>query len=131
MQLFHRADGLRQLHERQDPLLHARATGARDGDQRHAAHRRGVAGPGELLPHDAAHRAAHEREIHHGELALLSVERCLADHHRVREAGRHLRLGEPLGVRPEIEERERILGMEVGGLLRERARVGERVDPGP
>ena len=45
------------------------------------------------------------------------------------EPGLHLGLGEPLGVRAQVEEVERILGVEVGRLLDERARVGERVDP--
>ena len=54
------------------------------------------------------------------------VDRCLADHHRVGEPGRHLGLGEALGVGPQVEEAERILRVQVGRLLDERARVGER-----
>ena len=37
VQLLDRDDGLRQLHQREDPLLHAGAAGGGDGDQRHAA----------------------------------------------------------------------------------------------
>ena len=48
-----------------------------------------------------------------------AVDRRLADHHRVGEAGLHLGLGEPLGVGAEVEEAERILRVEVGGLLDE------------
>ena len=40
-----------------------------------------------------------------------------------------LGLGEPLGVRPQVEEVERVGRAQVGVLLRERARVGELLDP--
>ena len=64
-------------------------------------------------------------------LAAAPVERRLSDHHRVREPRRELRLGEALGVRAEIEERERVLRVQVGRLLGERALVRERRDPRP
>ena len=63
-----------------------------------------VARPRELLADDAAHRAAHEREVHDRELALPALDRGLADHDRVGEPRRHLGLGEPLGVGAEVEE---------------------------
>ena len=37
VQVLDRADGLRQLHQREDPLLHARAARGGDRDERHAA----------------------------------------------------------------------------------------------
>ena len=52
-----------------------------------------------------------------------------ADHHRVAEPGRDLRLGEPLGVGPQVEEVERVVRAQLGGLLDERALVGELRDP--
>ena len=69
VQVLDRGDRLRHLHQREDPLLHARAAGRRDRDERDAALDRAVARARELLADDAAHRAAHEREVHHRELA--------------------------------------------------------------
>ena len=43
--------------------------------------------------------------------------------------GVELRLGEPLRVRPQVEEVERVVGADVGRLLDERARVGVPRDP--
>ena len=58
------AHRLGHLHERQHVLLHARAAGGRDRDQRDAPLGRDVARAREDLADDAAHRAAHEREVH-------------------------------------------------------------------
>ena len=58
-----------------------------------------LAGARELLADDAAHRAAHEGEVHHRELARHVLDRGLADHHRLAEPGLELRLGEPLRCR--------------------------------
>ena len=58
------ADGLGHLHEREHVLLHARAARGRDRDERDAALGRDVARAREDLADDAAHRAAHEREVH-------------------------------------------------------------------
>ena len=87
-----------------------------------------VAGARELLADGAAHRAAHEAEVHDRELDRMAVDRRLADHDRLAEAGVQLGLREPLGVRPQVEEVERVVGADIGGLLDERARVGVPVD---
>ena len=58
------AHGLGHLHEREHVLLHARAARGRDRDERDAALGRDVARAREHLADDAAHRAAHEREVH-------------------------------------------------------------------
>ena len=55
----------------------------------------------------------------------LPVDRRVADHHRVGEAGLQLGLGEPLAVGPQVEEPERVVGAQLRGLLDERAGVGE------
>ena len=60
--------------------------------------------------------------------ASLSIA-ALADHHRVPETGRDLGFGEPLGVRAQVEEGERIFGPQVDGLLLEGPRVDELRDP--
>ena len=61
------ADDLRHLHERQHAFLHARAARRRDDDERILALERPLAEARDLLADDRAHRAAHEREVHHAE----------------------------------------------------------------
>ena len=88
-----------------------------------------VARARELLADGAAHRAAHEREVHHGELERMPVDRGLPDDHRFAQPGVELRFGETLRVRPQVEELERVVGADVGRLLDERALVGVPRDP--
>ena len=90
--------------------------------------RRALAGPHELLSDDAPHRAAHEREVHDRELALLGLDRRGTADDRVAEPRLHLRLGQALRVRPEVEEPEGIGRAEVLVLLGERARIDELLD---
>ena len=112
----------------EDPLLHARAARRRDRDERHAA----LAAPSQArenfspttLPIEPPMNAKSMTASSHG----MPVDRRLADHHRLAEAGLQLRLREPLGVRPQVEEVERILRAELGRLLDERPRVGELRD---
>jgi hypothetical protein len=78
-------------------LLHAGAAEA--VTVRAAAALAALACARELLADHAAHRAAHEGEIHDRELAVMTADRA-ADHHRVAQAGRELGLGEALGVGP-------------------------------
>src|SRR5207244_13646740 len=78
----------------------------------------------ELLPDDAAHRAAHEAELHHRELARVLLDRRAADHHRLAQARRELGLGKPLRVRAEIEELERVVRAQGGGVLGASVLVG-------
>ena len=120
-----RADCLRHLHEREHVLLHARAAGGRDRDQRDAALGRHVAGAREQLAHDAAHRAAHEGEVHRAEHARHALDRRGADDHRVAQPGGHLGLAQALGVRAQIGERERIGRAHVEGELAEAPGIGE------
>src|SRR5436190_2747516 len=122
------ADGLRQLHQRQDPLLHPRHARRRDRHERNAALGRAVAGARELLADDAPHRAAHEGEIHDGELAGRPLDRGVADHHRLAEPGLHLGFRKALGVRAQVEELQRVFGAQLGRLLDERPLVHERCD---
>src|SRR5207302_1013168 len=86
-------------------------------------------GAAEVLADCASHRAAHEAEVHHRQLAGQPVERRPADDDRLSEPGRELGLREALAVRPEVEEVERIGGADVRRLLDEAGRVGELRDP--
>ena len=107
-------DRLRQLHEREDPLLHAGAARRCDGHERDAVLGGRVAGARELLADGAAHRAAHEGEVHDGELARVAADRAAADRPSRRRArsssrppraarrtgaGRRRRAGRPSGRR--------------------------------
>ena len=127
-QVLHGADGLRQLHQRENPLLHAGAAGSCDRDEGDVALARALAGAHELLADDAPHRAAHEAELHHRELARLVLDRRPADQHRLTEARRELGFREPLGVGPQVEELERVVRAQLRCLLRERVLVDQLPD---
>ena len=129
MQPVDRADGLRKLHEREDALLHARSARGRDADERDLPSGRTVAGAGELLADGAAHRAAHECEVHDSKLAGPALDSGGPGDDRVAEAGRHLRLGQAVRVGAEIEEVQRIGRAKARVLLDECATVGELGDP--
>ena len=122
------ADRLGHLHQREHVLLHARATGGRDGDERHVEADGQIAGAGELLADDGAHRAAHEGEVHHREHDRPPMVRG-ADDHRVVEPGRGLGLAQAVDVRAQIDERQRVGGAQVLGRLVEAVRVGQLLDP--
>ena len=72
VELLDRDDGFRELHEREEPLHHARASRG-ETDTSVVPARGPLAGSRELLP-DAALRAAHEREVHDRE-AERSLDR--------------------------------------------------------
>ncbi len=74
---------LRHLHERQHALLHARAAGRRDDDERVFAFQRPLGEARDLLADDGSHRAAHEREVHHAGIHREVVERPCARQQRV------------------------------------------------
>ena len=128
VELVDRRDGLRQLHQREDPLLHPRSARARDQQERRPLQDRLVARAHELLPDGAPHRSTHEREVHHRQLERMAVERRSAHHHRVGQTGVQLRLRESLPVGAQVEERERVGRSHLRRLLDERAGVGEPRD---
>ena len=58
-----------------------------------------------------------------------SFDRRAADDHRVAEPGLDLRLGQPLRVRPQVEEAEDVRGAQLLVLLDERPGIDELLDP--
>jgi hypothetical protein len=100
--------GLRHLHQRKRPFLHARAARRGDADERqllldrhaHAAH--------EALADHRAHRAAHEIELERGAHHAQRLDRALHHHQRVALRGLFLRLGQPLGIAARVLELERV-----------------------
>ena len=79
-------------------------------------------------PTDAAHRAAEEAEVHHREHRRPPADHRRADDAGVAEPGRQLGIGQPLGVRLQVDEGQRIGGAQVGADLDEGARVGQLLD---
>ena len=94
-----------------------------------AVGRRGLAGTGELLAHDASHRSAHEGEVHHGQPARHRLDPRSAGDQRVAETRRQLRLGQALRIRLQVEEPKRIGGAEVLVGFLDEAGVGKLRDP--
>ncbi len=82
-QHLHRDRGARQLHERQDALLHARAAGGSEHDERRAALGGGLKTLDHGLARRHAERAAHEIEILHRRRHRQAVDRAVGDLHGV------------------------------------------------
>ena len=107
-QHLHRHRGARQLHQREDALLHARAAGGREHDERRAAIDRGLEPGDDRLARRHAERAAHEVEILHADRHRHAFELAEADLDRVGEAGLGARVLETVGVAALVAELERI-----------------------
>ena len=78
---------LGQLHQREGPLLHARAARRADDDGRDALGQGGLEAAGQLLADHAAHAAAHEAEVEDADRDALALDVADAPHRR-RRAGR-------------------------------------------
>src|ERR1700731_107495 len=107
-QVLHRDGRARQLHEREDALLHARAAGSHE----HDAGRALFDGVFERLDHSLAgrhaQRTAKEVETLHGGYDRQPLEFAEPDLDGVVEPGLGARVLEALGVAPLIAELERI-----------------------
>ena len=107
-QHLHRHRGARQLHQRQDAFLHARAAGRREHDERRALLDRGLEPLDDGLARRHAERAAHEIEILHRDHHRQAVELAVAELDRVGGAGLGARVLEAVGVAALVAELERI-----------------------
>ena len=107
-QALHGGAGLDQLHEGQRALLHARPARGADGHQRHALVEGSLRGPRDLLPDDRPHRPAHEGEVHDADGDALAADPPEAPDGGVADAGLALLFADPLRVRLQIDEAERI-----------------------
>src|SRR5258708_7570934 len=123
-----RPEDLRHLHERERALLHPRAAGGAHDEQRYAVRDRALGGAGELLPHHAAHRAAHEVEVHDRELDRALVDLRGAADRRVLLAALRLRLANALRVPLLVGEREGVSGRQLGVVLGEAALIDQQLD---
>ena len=65
---------LGHLHQREEALLHARATGRGDGDERYSACSAALHGTGDALAHHLTHAASDVVEIHDGNADGSSFE---------------------------------------------------------
>ncbi len=123
--------GARHLHQRQDPLLHPRAAGGGEQDQRpaqrHRPFARGDDGVADIHPH----RARHEREVLACGDDRRAPDLALGHQHRLALAGRALGGAEPLRIGPLVAEVQRVRDrcrhrdFDVG------ARVEQRREPCP
>ena len=109
-QLLHCDGGARQLHQREDALLHARAARRREHDERRAAIDRGLEPGDHRLARRHAERAAHEIEILHADHDRLAFELAEAELDRVSEIGLGARILETVDVAALVAELERIGG---------------------
>ena len=120
---------LAHLHQAQHAFLHARATAGDDGDERYAPIGRELQREGHLLADDAAHAAAHEREVEDRQDAVASVDARGAGHDRLVQAGLAARQLESIAIRDAIGKDQRIDRDEARVTCLERLGIGEQVDP--
>jgi len=127
-QALERRDGLRELHERERALLHPGAPGGGDHDEGDPLGQRILGGPGDLLAHDGAHRAAHESEVHDANGDGSSLDQADPAGRSVPQPGRELGCRDSLGVGLLVHETERIDGLQAGVALLERSLVEEELE---
>ena len=108
LDLLDRDHRARQLHERQDALLHARAARGGDGDERGLLEHRELGGGEQRLAHGHAHGTAHEAEVEGGDHDRHAAHLAVGDQDRLLLLGLDLRLLEALGVAFAVPELERV-----------------------
>ena len=130
-----RGHRLGQLHERQRAFLHACPARGGDDDERQPLGQRVLGGARDLLAHDGAHRAAHEREVHDAHRDTGAGDGARAPHRRVANAGAHARRLEAVGVRLLVDEAEHVDRFRPASCSRKRVAVEQlgdaRVDAQP
>ena len=122
-QLVQGDDRLGHLHEGEHALLHARAAGRGNADQRNTLRDRGLGGTGEPLADDRSHRSAKKAEVHRRHHTWLTLDR---QGRRDDRLGRALRLGraDPIGVRLQVYESQRVRRAQLAADLGPDAIVG-------
>ena len=109
--LAHLVDGdhrARQLQQAQDALLHARAAGGGDDDQRRPLHGRQAGRRHQRLAHRDAHGATHEPEVEGGDHRRLLAQGAVGDDDGVIAIGLRLGLLQAVGVALAVAELERV-----------------------
>ena len=107
-QHLHGDGGARQLHQREDAFLHARAAGGREHDERRLPLHRGFQAVDHRFAGRHAERAAHEIEILHADGHRQAVEAADAELDRVLQAGLGARVLQAVGIAALVAELERI-----------------------
>ena len=107
-QALHRNGGARQLHQRKNAFLHARAAGCREQDERAAFFHCCIEPLDHRFARRHAERAAHEIEILHGNNRGKIIELAVAELDRIVEAGLAARILEPIDVAAVVAEFQRI-----------------------
>ena len=100
--------GARQLHQRQDAFMHARAAGGREHDEGRALLRGGFQALDDRLARRHAERAAHEVEILHPDDDRQAIELAEAELDGIVHAGLGAGILQPVRVAPLVAELERV-----------------------
>jgi hypothetical protein len=104
----HRDRGARQLHQREDALLHARPAGRREDDIGRAHLERRLGALDEGLAGGHAERAAHEVEVLHRDGHRQAFDRALADLEGVGGAGLGAGVLQPVDIALLVAELQRV-----------------------
>ena len=125
----HRRRGrLAHLHQAEHALLHAGATTRHDADERVAPLGGELEGQRHLLADDAAHAAAHEIEVKHGQNAVAAVDSGGAGYDGFVQARFAPRPLEAVAIGHAVRKDERIDRDERGVAGLERLRISEQVN---
>ena len=108
LDLIRRDHGARQLHQRQDALLHARPAGRRHDDQCRLLQHREFRSREQRLAHGDAHRAAHEIEIEDGSDHRQAGDAAMRNHDRVLLAGLFALLLQAVAVALLVSKAQRV-----------------------
>jgi hypothetical protein len=127
-ELVQRGGGLRHLHEREEPLLHACAARRGEAHERELLVAAGLDRANEALADDGAHGAPQEPELesrdHHGN----GLDPALHHHERVGLARVPLRVMQAIGVLLAVLELERVDRNDLAPELGATFRVEEEVE---
>ena len=121
--------GLGQLHQGERSLLHPRTARCRDHDERDSLVQGGLGGSRDLFAHHAAHRAAHEREVHYGDRHSPGLDGADPPHGRIAHPGGQLSSGNAIGIRLLVDEAKRIQRLQALVALLEAVAIKEQAEP--
>ena len=123
--------GLRHLHQREYPLLHARAAGRRHNDEGHAVLHCPCYQTSEGLTHYGAHGPAQKTEIHDTERHAPVTYGASACHERFGQTRLVLCFLKSVRIRPGIEERKGIQRAQLPRHGPPTVRIGKLLEPLP
>src|SRR5262249_33660700 len=126
-----RRGDLGHLHQREDALLHARAAGRRDDDQRLLLVHGPLDGLGDFLADHGTHRAAHEAVLHRADDHPAGVELSIGAENRIALAYPLFVNLEAVAIAFRVAEVERIARADVRGEFLVVVVVKQKLEPLP